>query len=304
MLELLQARPGLTGVELADRLGVDERTVRRYAARLGELGVPVAAGRGRYGGYRLTPGYRLPPLMLSDAEAVAVVLGLVAGRRAGLPGDAVESALAKVERVLPDAVRDRVRALRDVLGFTAAARDGDAPRTGVLLALAAACEAGRRVRIAYRDRTGAATERDVDPHGIVLHGGRWYVTGHDHRSGERRTFRVDRVVSAETTGPATTTPPADPVAAVADALAAVPYAHDVEVLLHSDAEAVRRRVPPTVATLRPTPDGTLLNLSTNRLDGAAFLLASLGVPFTVRRPDALRDAVRAVAATLRESAER
>ncbi|WP_338070977.1 helix-turn-helix transcriptional regulator, partial [Actinomadura bangladeshensis] len=119
MLELLQAHHRIGGAELARRLGVDERTVRRYAARLDDLGVPVTADRGRHGGYRLMPGYKLPPLMLTDDEAAAVVLGLLAGRRMGLPGQATETALAKVQRVLPAALRDRVQALRDTLGFTA-----------------------------------------------------------------------------------------------------------------------------------------------------------------------------------------
>ncbi|HXA61742.1 MAG TPA: HTH domain-containing protein, partial [Streptosporangiaceae bacterium] len=120
MLELLQAHHRLGGAALAERLGVDVRTVRRYADRLAELGVPVVAERGRYGGYRLMPGYKLPPLMLTDDEATAVVLGLLAGRRLGLPADATESALAKVQRVLPVALRERVQALQETLGFTLA----------------------------------------------------------------------------------------------------------------------------------------------------------------------------------------
>lgn len=238
MLELLQANQRIGGAELARRLGVDERTVRRYAARLEDLGVPVTAERGRHGGYRLMPGYKLPPLMLTDDEATAVVLGLLAGRRIGLAGQATESALAKVERVLPAALRDRVQALRDTLGFTAPARDaaarGAAPDTGAVLTLAAAARERRRVRLRYRSFRGADTERDLDPYGLVFHSGRWYVTGHDHRSGEIRTFRIDRVASAEP-GTARFEPPAglDPVQHVTRSLAAVPYAHEVEVLLET-----------------------------------------------------------------------
>lgn len=212
MLELLQAGHRLGGAELARRLGVDERTVRRYAARLDDLGVPVVADRGRYGGYRLMPGYKLPPLMLTDDEAVAVVLGLLAGRRTGLPGPAAESALAKVQRVLPDALRDRVQALRDTLGFTgpdraAGAAPGAVPDTGAVLTLAAAAREHRRVRLRYRSWRGEETERDLDPHGLVLHSGRWYVTGHDHRSGanmavtgaaDRMPSRIARVVYVDT----------------------------------------------------------------------------------------------------------
>ncbi|MEW2354344.1 YafY family protein [Spirillospora sp. NPDC029432] len=305
MLELLQAHHRMGGAELARRLGVDERTVRRYAARLEDLGVPVAAERGRYGGYRLMPGYKLPPLMLTDDEATAVVLGLLAGRRAGLPGEATESALAKVQRVLPAALRDRVQALQDTLGFTFAARDAAAPATARLLTLAEAARARRRVRLRYRSFKGETGERDLDPYGLVFHSGRWYVTGHDHRSGEVRTFRVDRVESAEP-GDATYDVPegTDPVRHVTASLARVPYAHEVEVLLETTLDEARRRIPPATATLAAADGGVLLRTRADRLDGMAQMLAGLGWPFTVRRPAELRQAVRDLADTLRAQADR
>ena len=137
LLELLQAHHRLGGRELARRLGVDERTVRRYAVRLQDLGVPVVAERGRYGGYHLMPGYKLPPLMFTDGEAVAVVLGLLASERLGLATatPAVESALAKIQRVLPTALRAQTLGIQETLGFTLAPRQPSAPSTGVLLAL-------------------------------------------------------------------------------------------------------------------------------------------------------------------------
>ncbi|HEU5030605.1 MAG TPA: YafY family protein [Spirillospora sp.] len=305
MLELLQAHHRMTGADLARRLGVDERTVRRYAARLDDLGVPVVAERGRYGGYRLMPGYKLPPLMLTDDEAVAVVLGLLAGRRLGLPGQATESALAKVQRVLPAALRDRVQALRETLGFTLAARDAAAPSTGVLLTLAAAVRERRRVRLRYRSWQGADSERDLDPYGLVFHSGRWYATGHDHRSGEVRTFRVDRIASAET-GTAGYEIPAgvDPVGHVTRSLAGVPYAHEVEVLLETTIEQARRRIPATVATLTETAGGVVMATRAEHLDGMARMLAGLGWPFVIRRPGELRGHVRDLARRLDEQAGR
>ena len=138
MLELLQAHHRLTGAELAVRLGVDERTVRRYAGTLADLGIPVTAARGRYGGYRLSPGYKLPPLMLTDDEAVAVVLGLVAAERLGLGTEApaTAAALSKITRVLPAALVDRLSAVQQTLGFTLGRRDAAArPATAVLLSL-------------------------------------------------------------------------------------------------------------------------------------------------------------------------
>src|ERR1043165_6186349 len=141
LLELLQSGGTRTVAELADRLGVDGRTVRRYVDQLTDLDVPVESVRGRYGGYRLAPGYRLPPLMLSDDEALAVLLGPVAGRRAGLAtaagmGTAGGTAAAKIRRVLPSRIADRLNAVLESLAFTAEPDDVPTPQTGVLLAVA------------------------------------------------------------------------------------------------------------------------------------------------------------------------
>ncbi|WP_433411672.1 helix-turn-helix transcriptional regulator [Microtetraspora malaysiensis] len=307
LLELLQDRPGLTGPQLAARLEVDERTVRRYAVRLGDLGVPVEAERGRYGGYRLRPGYRLPPLMFGDDEAAAVVLGLLAGRRTGLSvGEAAtESALAKIRRVLPEALRERVRAIEETVDVTSRAADAPRPDATALLALADAVRRGRRVRVAYRSFRGSESEREIDPYGLVFHSGRWYVTGHDHRSGDVRTFRVDRVARAEVTGVGFRAPAGfDPVAHVVESLAGVPYEHEVEVVLATSLEEARRRIPPTVARLARTDDtaddggGVRMITRVERLDGMALMLAGLGWRFTVVRPEGLRDEVRALARRL------
>jgi predicted DNA-binding transcriptional regulator YafY len=304
MLELLQAHHRIRGTELAERLGIDERTVRRYAARLEDLGIPVVAERGRYGGYGLMPGYKLPPLMLTDDEATAVVLGLLAGRRLGLPGESTETALAKVQRVLPTALRERVQALQDTLGFTLAAREGTAPGTTALLTLAGAARERRRVRLRYRSWQGAESARDLDPYGLVFHSGRWYVTGHDHHSGEVRTFRVDRVLSVEQ-GQETYEVPGDvdPVQHVTRSLAGVPYRHEVEVVLETTLDQARRRVPASTATLTETDGGVLMVTRAEHLDGMAQMLAGLGWPFTIRRPDELRAAVREFSDRLRACAD-
>ncbi|WP_433257337.1 helix-turn-helix transcriptional regulator [Streptosporangium sp. CA-135522] len=305
LLELLQARPGLTGPELAARLEVDERTVRRYAVRLAEIGVPVEAERGRYGGYRLLPGFKLPPLMLTDDEATAVMLGLLAGRRSGLAvGEAAtESALAKIQRVLPQALRDRVDAVSETLAHTRTPAPVNTPKAGPLLALAGAARRGHTVRLAYRSWRGDSSERDLDPYGIVFHSGRWYVAGFDHASGEMRTFRVDRVASAARTGTAFEVPADfDPVAHVLGSLAAVPYRHEVKVLLATTMEEAARRIPASTATLTETDDGVLVETRAERLDGMAQMLAGLGWPFTVITPDELRGEIRALAGRLVEAA--
>ncbi|GAA4596818.1 WYL domain-containing protein [Planotetraspora phitsanulokensis] len=305
-LELLQARPGLTGPEIAARLEVGERTVRRYAVRLSELGVPVEAGRGRYGGYRLTPGYKLPPLMLTDDEATAVVLGLLSGRRTGLAvGEtATESALAKIQRVLPKDLRERVGAVEEIVALTARAAGNHRPSAAALLTLAESVRRRRRVRLAYRSFSGADSERELDPYGLVFHSGRWYLTGHDHRSGEVRTFRVDRVASVDVTETAFSPPGRfDPVGHVLESLAGVPYRHEVEVVLAVTPEEARLRIPASVAALSPDERGTRMTARAERLDGMAQMLAGLGWSFTVIRPDELRDEVRALARRLLVYAE-
>ncbi|MBN9109663.1 MAG: YafY family transcriptional regulator [Pseudonocardia sp.] len=301
LLELLQARPGLTGPELAQRLDVDERTVRRHLRTLDDVGVPVVARRGRHGGYRLLPGYRLPPLMLSGDEAVAVVLGLLAAERTGLhaAAPAVATARAKLERVLPDAVRDQVRAVADVLGFTAPARTATPPDADVLLALGAAARDGNRVRLAYRSFGGDTSERELDPWGITFHAGRWYVSGHDHARDDVRNFRVDRIARVDVLG-AGSTPPAgfDAAEQVVAGIAAVGWAHAIEVVLHVPVDEARRLLPRSVGTLARHSSGTLFTGRAEHLDGAARMLAGLGVDFTVVAPAELRSEVRALAERL------
>ncbi|MFE4355702.1 MULTISPECIES: helix-turn-helix transcriptional regulator [unclassified Kitasatospora] len=299
LLELLQDRPGLTGADLAARLDVDERTVRRYVARLTELGIPVEADRGRYGGYRLRPGYRLPPLMLTPDEAASVVLGLLAGRSSGLSvgEEATGTALAKIQRVLPQPLRERVAAVEQTLGLTATPATGPGPAAAALFTLAEAARRRRRVRLAYRDREDRPSERDFDPYGLVFHSGRWYTTGLDHRSGEPRTFRLDRITRVEQ-GEAGFEPPEDydPVQRVVESLAGAPWRHRVEVELRTTLAEARRRLPPAVGTLTELAEGrVLLRARAQNLDGVAVLLAGLGWPFTVREPAALRAEVRALA---------
>lgn len=303
LLELLQAHAGLTGAELAQRLETDVRTVRRYIAHLRELGIPVEAGRGRYGGYRLARGYRMPPLVLTNDEALAVVLGLLAGARLGLTpaGPAGAAALAKIERVLPDALREPLAAMRETLGFTAREVVGHAPEVGVLLALAQASRRRRTVGMTYASWRGEQTERELDPYGVVFHAGRWYVTGHDHLRGTVRTFRIDRIASVTTTNGRFELPDGfDPVARVAASLAKAPYRWEVEVLVDGPLDEVARRLPRTVAALTPTADGVLLRARAERLDGMAHLLASLEWPFTIRRPGELRVALGELAHRLVE----
>ncbi len=327
MLELLQAHRSITGGDLAARLAVDERTIRRYAGTLAELGIPVSAERGRYGGYRLMPGFKLPPLMLTDDEAVAVVLGLVAADSLGLATDAPASAAAeaKITRVLPAVLADRLAALRASLGLTMRRRQPDAEpaRNGtadLLLTLSTATRSQQRLAITYRaprrrpggespasqvGRPGLqepavrVSRREVDPYGLVFHSGRWYLVAHDHRTDEIRSFRLDRIAAATPTGASFEAPPNfDAVAHVTRQWAGLPWKWEVEVLIEADVAQVRRRIPAGIADVTEVADGVRLSCRAQSLPGMAQMLAGLGWPFTVVRPDELRTALAEHAAQL------
>ncbi len=306
LLELLQERPLTTGREMAEHLAIDARTVRRYVAALQELGIPVEGQRGVGGGYRIRPGYRLPPLMLNDDEAVVVVLGLVATRRLGLASaaEAVDGALAKLHRVLPATLRRQAEALESTLGFTAAPVDG-APVTGeAVLLLADAIRRRRRVRTSYRAFSGERTERELSPYGLVVHSGRWYLAAHDHTRDDLRTFRVDRMRHTADVGKQAVEPPNafDPVAHVRRSLARVPWRWDVEVLLALPLDQATPRLQGTLAELDDADGETLLQMRVGSLDWMASVLAGLDCGFTIRRPEELRSSVRALATRLAERA--
>jgi predicted DNA-binding transcriptional regulator YafY len=292
LLEALQSQPSRTGPELAQRLGVDVRTVRRDVVALHSLGIPVEAERGPGGGYRLGHGFRMPPLMLTAAEAETVALGLTAARHQGLD---VGAALGKILRVLPDAVAARVEALEATLSFVATPAAAAPPEAEALLVLAEAARRGRRVRGSYVGATGAESARELSPHGVVGHGGHWYVPALDHGRGELRTFRADRFRSLRLGGRGQPAPDGfDAAAFVTRTLARVPWAHEVEVLLRTPVAEAARRFPPTLAELEPDGEDTVLRMRADSLDWVAGLLAGAGCGFVIRRPAGLRDAVGAL----------
>ncbi len=319
LLELLQSGGVRTVTELAGRLEVDERTVRRYVDHLIDLDVPVESVRGRYGGYRLGSGYRMPPLMLSDDEALAVMLGLIAGRRTGLvttTGTASDTAAAKIRRVLPERLARRLDAVLDSLAFTAPPGDTPAPDTGVLLSIADAVRHHRPISIRYTAGDGRRSERTLHPYGLVAHSGRWYVTGADPGIGEDRTFRLDRIADTRTLPGSFEPPPAglDPAQQMLSALARTPYRHEVTLSIQGTIDQIRARLPASIAIVEELPPAGGADLETerwfrvelhaDRLDWLPPLLASLDRPFIVERPDELRDLIAALADRLATSARR
>ncbi|WP_406095468.1 helix-turn-helix transcriptional regulator [Streptomyces sp. NBC_01013] len=318
LLELLQSGGLRTVTELADRLDVDERTVRRYAGHLIDLDVPVESVRGRYGGYRLAPGYRMPPLMLNDDEALAVLLGLLAGRRSGLTtamGTAGETAAAKIRRVLPERLRHGLDTVLATLAFTAPPGEAEPPDSAVLLPIADAVTRHRPVSIRYTAGDGRRSERTLHPYGIVAHTGKWYVTAADPAIGEDRTFRLDRISGVRTL-PGSFAPRTgvDPAQRVLTGLATAPYRHEVTLRVQGTAEQIRTRFPAGLAIVEelPLPDDAgpeaapwaRVDLRVERLDWLPAVLASLDRPFAIERPDELRILVEALAARLADSARR
>jgi predicted DNA-binding transcriptional regulator YafY len=327
LLELLQSGGIRTVAELADRLDVDERTVRRYVDHLVDLDVPVESVRGRYGGYRLAPGFRMPPLMLTDDEALAVLLGLVGGRRSGLlagSDPAGETAAAKIRRVLPRRLAHRLDAVLESLAFTgpaggAAAPPGGAaaPDSAVLLSIADAVRQHRPVSIRYTARDGRRSERTLHPHGLVVHSGRWYVTGAVPAIGADRTLRLDRIDDVRVL-PGSFEPPADldPAQQVLTGLATAPYRHQVTLRIQGTLEQIRTRLPAAVAVVHDEPvvddeaadppDRRWLRveLRVERLDWLPGVLAALDRPFVIERPAELRELVIALAGRLAAHAAR
>ena len=291
-MELLQARR-MTGSELARRLEVDGRTVRRYVTTLQDMGIPVEGERGRYGAYRLRPGYKMPPLMFTDEEALGLSLGLLAARHLGLAGvaPAVEGALAKVERVMPEALRERLRVLEQTVVLSVAP-PASLPEGEVVSDLAGAVGGRRRVWLRYRSARREETERVVDPYALLQRERRWHLFGWCHLRKAPRLFRLDRVLDEKVLEEAFGRPAGlDSPEEILETLVNTLGPWEIEVLLRTSMEHAREQVPRMVAALEEGEGGVLMRCSVESLDGMARFLAGLFCPFVVRRPPELREAL-------------
>ena len=305
LLSLLEIRPEWAGSDLAERLEVTPRTLRRDIAKLRSLGYPVYAAPGVAGGYRLGAGAALPPLLLDDEEAVAVALSLrtAASNSVSGVGEASVRALAKLEQVLPARLRERAAAI----GQSTVPLTGPEPAVDAqtLTTIARACRNYERLVFAYRRfQDTEPTERRVEPHRLVQAGYRWYLVARDLERGEWRTYRVDRIEAPRLTGVRfVPRDPPDAAAFVANAVTTAPYRYQAHVRIRASATAVAEVVPPTVGTIEPVDDGTCtLTSGSDSLDALAFHIGMIGYDFTVLWPPELAERMQLLARRLQQSA--
>ncbi len=299
LLSLFQAQRYWSGAELAERLEVTARTLRRDVDKLRSLGYPVNSTSGAAGGYQLGAGATLPPLLLDDEEAVAVAVGLRTAASGTVSGieEASVRALAKVQQVLPARLRRRVTALQssiEPLAYT-----GPAVNAEILALIAGACRDCETLRFRYQARDGAASQREVEPHRLVHTGRRWYLAAWDLQRNDWRTFRVDRIQQRPATGQrfAPRRPPdGDFAAYVARSVSTDPYAYQAEIVFHAPFPRVAGRIPPAAGKLDALDEQhCLLRTGAASLEMLSVYLAMTGFDFEVRQPPELIERIRALA---------
>ncbi len=304
VLELLQSRPGITGPQLAMRLETDVRTVRRYVSKLQDVGIPVEANPGRYGGYRLRPGYKLPPLIFSEEEATAIVLGLIGSSWLEVEQSraAVSGAISKITRVLPQEARERLDSLSSLL-ILDTRRKRSQPDAALLIRLSEAVQARQAVDMRYTadERT---TLRVVEPYGLIGRAGCWYLVGYCRLRQDYRTFRLDRIDALDVLEEHfTRNEDFDYEAYVAEHVETYPGSKRYRVVFKADLETVRRRIPPADGPLTESPEGIVFDGRTDDYDYGARRLIRLEIPFVVKDPPELKEALLAIVRELRLSAQ-
>lgn len=291
VLELLQSKPSITGPELAERLEMDVRTVRRYITHLQDVGIPIEANIGRYGGYRLRPGFKLPPLIFTEEEATAIMLGLLASPwlEVGQSSVAIEGALSKVSRVLPVKARERLQAVSSHLVLFPHNQQAQ-PDVSLLIDLSGAIHASQRIAIDYRSHSNESTHRKVEPYGITGWKGRWYLGGYCCLRRDYRSFRLDRIeqlqVLAETFEKAEDFD--------FEAFVRENYQKSgihMEVEFQADMATVQQKIPAEYGKLTSTPTGVLLQEQYDDVESMARYLMALNLPFVIHQPPQLREAL-------------
>jgi predicted DNA-binding transcriptional regulator YafY len=295
VLALLQAHGRMSGPQLAQRLEVNIRTLRRYIIMLQDLGIPIDAERGRNGAYVLSAGFKLPPMMFTNEEALALTVGLLSARNLNLAETdrAVESAFAKLERVMPLDLKSRVRALTETITLDPNRVPSSPPSEVVLSMLSSAAQLRRRVRLRYRPDQGEETEREFDPYGLTYYQHRWYAVGYCHLRQDLRTFRLDRVTQIDLLDAHFDRPDGfDPLAYLMNAIATMPRRFAFELLLKTDIATARREVFDVLGILETAEEGIILRGSVEDLDWLARQISIFSFDFVVRAPADLKGELR------------
>ena len=306
LLSLLQARGDWPGGELAERLEVSERTIRRDVGRLRELGYPVESVTGPAGGYRLRAGAAMPPLLLDEDEAIAIAVGLRTAARASVTGieDTSIRALVKLEQVLPKHLRRRVAALGSAT--VAVPVGGPTVDPQHLTTIATACRDSECMRFDYRSRDGSATRREVEPLSLVNIGRRWYLVGWDRRREDWRTFRIDRLKRPAATGvrfSARKLPAKDPAAYVEQSIAGAWSRYEARVTVHASADEVAKRFPYVASAVEPIDEQRCeYRTSEDDIEWLAIRVAMLGFDVEVHEPPELIAQLRVLAGRLERAA--
>jgi predicted DNA-binding transcriptional regulator YafY len=305
VLELLQGHGRMSGTELAARVGVDVRTLRRYIVMLETMGVPITSERGRLGAYLLVAGFKLPPMMFTNDEAVALSIGMVAARGLGLAdaAPAIASAQAKLARVMPARLKRQVGAIGETVRLESRQAINAPASNDALVALSLAAQQQSRVQLRYRSAQGVDSERDFDPYGLACRGGAWYAMGMCRLRNDLRSFRLDRVTSVEVRDEHFDKPADfDPLDQLARSIARMPREHAIEILLRTDLRTAGAAFGLAFGLLEPVDDGVLLRSSADDLAWFARQLAALPFDFEIRTPDALRAELQRHACRLQEFA--
>ncbi len=302
VLELLQSRPYISGPELATRLETDVRTVRRYITHLQDVGIPIEATIGRYGGYRLRPGFKLPPLIFTEEEATAIMLSLLASTWLEIeqPAAAIEGALAKLSRVLPMRARERLEAVSSHLVLFEHNQQAR-PDVSLLIDLSAAIHASQRITIDYCSHVDQTSHRTVEPYGITGWKGHWYLGAYCCLRKAYRIFRLDRIqhvqMLSETFEKASDF---DYEAFVREKYAT--RGKDIEVEFQADLATVQQRISTLYGKLTPTVTGVLLQEQYDDMKAMARYLMALNLPFVIHKPPELREALLQLAQQMIQAA--
>lgn len=291
VLALLQAHGRMSGAELAQRLEVNVRTLRRYIIMLQDLGIPIEAERGRNGAYVLSAGFKLPPMMFTNEEALALTVGLISARQFNLMDTdrAIQSALAKLERVMPLDLKSRVRALTETITLNQNQSPSAPPSEVVLSSMSSAAQLRRRVHVCYHPSQGEDTERDFDPYGLTYYQNRWYAVGYCHLRQSLRSFRLDRITQIHILDTRFDRPDGfDPLAYLMQAIAIMPRKYSFELLLKTDIETAQKEVFDVLGILETAEDGVILSGSVEDLDWLARQISIFSFDFVVCEPDELK----------------